>query len=260
MKTVDFKPWIRRELCALPGHRSLLAGWLAALLGGAALALFGDTPTSRLWLLYQLFYYAVPLFALLGTIMLVRQDLREAPLLALLPGASPMRVGVKTLVALGYFGVAALLLVAPSALRGEALRFARLLAGGLLVVAVFCSLGVWRAFRAKTEVRAYFGGLAWWLLLLLGSSAMAYGAHLWLRPEFTPTATLATLMGNPVEAFRIFVFFTVNEVPMNPQTQHPVAAWWLAHPLGWLGAVALLYALPALCLAGWHLRLRASAA
>lgn len=255
-----WKPLWKREFRALCGHRSLLIGLLIAFVFGIAISSLAGAPEGRLWVLYQLVYYGLPLFSLLGTIMLVRQDLREAPLLALLPSASPARVMVKTGVAVSYWSILLILLVLPSAFRGEGLRLFRLVEGGLLVVLVFSSLGVWRAFRARTEVRAYFGGLAWWLVLLISSGALAYGVHLWMRPEFTPQATLGLLMSNPLESFRIFVFFGVNAVPMNPQTNSDLALWWMEHPLTWLGIIAMGYFIPALLLAGRDLRYRAHAA
>jgi len=192
--------------------------------------------------------------------MLVRQDLGEAPLMALLPGASQARVAAKATVSTAYLLGLLLLLVLPSAFGGNAGDFLLLAVGGALVVLVCACLGVWRGFCAGTEVRAYFGALGWWCLLLFGSGALAFAAHQWLAPSATPVATLATLMSNPLESFRIFVFFGLNAVPMNPQTSNGLALWWMAHPLVWLAAISLPFASLPLLRAGWGLRYRAHGA
>lgn len=252
-----WRPLLKRELRALLSHRSLMAGWGGALLSGIAIAFLGAGDEARVWILYQLIYYALPLLAMLGTIMLVRQDLREGPLLAHLPGASAARVGIKAAVSFGYFAILLGTLVLPSALRGAFPAFLRLVGGSLPLLLVFVGFGAWWAFRARSEIRAYFGGLATWLGFLLGSGALAYGAHLWLAPETTPAATLAILMSNPLECFRIFVFFGIDAVPMNPQTASPIAVWWLRHTMTWLLLISTPFIGFSLLHAGWNLRLRA---
>jgi len=260
MKVRLWYPLLKREFCALCAHRTLLWGLLGALGTGVAVSLLAETADERLWVLYQLFYYVLPMFAMLGSIMLVRQDLGESPFLALLPGSSCARVVVKMMVSIVYVWILIALLLLPSAFGEDYAQFLLLGGGAGLVALVFVCLGIWRGFRSRTEVRAYLGGLVWWIVLLLGSGALGFCAHQWLRPEFTPAATLVILMSNPLESFRIFVFFGLSAVPMNPQTLNGVALWWMGHSMVWLALITLLFSFFLLLRAGWNLRLRAHSA
>lgn len=252
-----FWPLLKREARALWAHPAFAGGGALALLAGVVIALSADDPQARIWMLFQILYYLVPLIALLSSVMLVRQDLREAPLLALLPGSSLARVLAKTTIAVGYlWGLLACLLV-PVGVGEDVGKYLLLGAGAACVAMISTSLGVWQAFRGKSEVRAYFGALGCWCLLVFGSGALAYAAHLWLPAPATPLATLLTLMSNPVESFRIFVFFALNAVPMNPQTTNVVALWWLSHPLVWLVVISMIFTFLPLTRAMAGLRFRA---
>ena len=254
-----FWPLCKREIRALCAHRLLILGLVASLGIGITIATIVDSPEARLWVSYQIIYYMVPLLTLLVTIMIVRQDLREGPLLALLPGSSTARVTAKSLAAGGYLVLVLSLLFLPSVVAGMAAwqSWLSLATGSVLLMVFFLCMGVWQGFRARHEVRAYLGGLGWWIVFLFRSAALAYGAHVLLVPSVTPSLTLISLMANPLESFRLFVFFGLSTVPMNPHTGNPIALWWMSHSLLWLTVVVLLLGSFPLFHAGYQLRLRA---
>lgn len=254
-----FWPLLKREIRGLCAHRLLSFGLITALGIGIGIAMMVDVREARLWVLYQLIYYIIPLLSLLVTIMIVRQDLREGPLLALLPGSSSARVAAKSLAAGAYLLVVLGMLFLPSVVVdvGAWPVWLSLVAGSILLMGFFLCLGTWQGFRARHEVRAYFGGLGWWIVFLFGSAAFAYGAHLFFVPSVTPSLTLLSLMANPLESFRLFVFFGLSAVPMNPHSSNPVALWWMSHSLFWLTILVLFLGTFPLFHAGYRLRLRA---
>lgn len=248
---------LRREVSALRAQKAFLAGWSATALGGMAVASLSGSSESAIWILYQVVYYFIPLAGVLAAIVVVRQDLRESSLLAQIPGASLPRVIAKGIAAFAYALVGMFLLIAPSLpARLEAGPALLLFLAGAALAAVSVSFGVFLGLRARHEVRAYFGGLILWLLGLLGSGFAAHAAHVFLAPEQTAVVTLLTLMANPIESFRIFVFFGLSAVPMNPHSANPVAQWWLANPLLWLLLVSLFHAVWPVMIAGRKLRYR----
>lgn len=260
MKAWNVWRWLLwRELQGILAHRWLGLGLAGAWMGG--ISVVGVvTAESLLWTAFQVLYYLLPLSAILSAVMIVRQDLGEAPLLAMLPRSNGLRVLAKITVVALYSGAGLSLFLLPLAFGGAELSsLFSLLCGGGLVAVVCASLGVMIGFRSRHEVRGYLGGIASWLVLLLGSSLVAYVATLSLAPGYTPSVTLVALMVNPVESFRIHAFFGLSTVPMNPHTSNSVALWWLGHPLLWLAMVSFAYVAPTLWAAGRKLRYRAHA-
>lgn len=248
---------LRRECGAFLAHRTFLGGWIGALLFGIAVERVGGGREASLWVLYQMMYYVLPLVSILSAIVIVRQDLPESALLAQLPSSTTARVLAKAGAAMAYVLIGMGLLLVPPLFGGLGMGPGGMLAtAGALLGTFGVGVGVFIGFRARHEVRAYLGGLALWVTFLIGSGAIAYVAHLALSPQLSAVTTLASLMANPVESFRIFVFFGLSAVPMNPHNLNPLAEWWMVHPLLWLGLVTVFYAILSLITAGWNLRFR----
>lgn len=229
----------RRELAAQRLNRCLHAHLALAGVAGL-LPLF--TPddaagAAPLWSL-QATLYGLSLSALVLGLSAAHGESEERELLFAQPVSRGAWLGGKTVALIALVAPAALLLVVPAAFAGgisRPLAATAAAAAGLSVTlsVIGLALGLW----VRDHVRGLLLTIGVWLALVFGSDLLLLGiaGSPWI--EGHPSAWVAALMANPLDAFRVTVLFVIEDAAWVPDEPGRLAAWWLSHAGAWLMAL-----------------------
>lgn len=210
-----------------------------------ALALFAPpeaaSPGAAWWVLNGVIYVASLSSLLLG-LSSAQAEAEEFPLLFTQPLRTREWVLGKCAALLGVVAPAALLLVLPTLAASGGSRLLLGAAGAAAAVSVLwawigLALGLW----IRDGVRGLIAALAVWCALLFGVDLLliGIGGSPWVQSQ--PAPWLVALMLSPLDAYRVTLLFVVERAAFSGAELHPLARWWLNHPVAWLS----------LCLAGW---------
>lgn len=230
---IPVKAFFLRELHALLLNRFLYAFSLVALAAGLSPLVLGSgeeaTLTAPLYLL-QAVLYILPLFAILIGTGSAQSELEENTLLGSQPVRHWTRIAGKFLALWLMTSLAVAQLLLPSALINVGLRTLLFFwAHAVAVGGVFLSLGLACGFITKDRVKGVLLGLAIWLFLFAGLNLLALaGLNIpWLRD--TPALWLVLLMANPLDALRVSILFSLEQVPFATSSVPELGQWWLRH-------------------------------
>lgn len=90
-------------------------------------------------------------------------------------------------------------------------------------------------------MRGLLGAMGVWFALLFGTDLLllAVAGAPWIHAR--PGLWVAALMGNPLDAFRITVLFSVEQAAFAGLDAGGVVRWWIAHGWVWLTALILIW-------------------
>ncbi|HEX2862399.1 MAG TPA: hypothetical protein VHN79_12200 [Lacunisphaera sp.] len=244
---------LRREWLSHRLNRFLHAHLTLVLVAGLLPLLTPDEGLARgapWWLLHAVLY-AVSLSSLLLGLSSAQAEAEEFVWLVGQPaGIGPWLAGkVCGLVALA--GVSALLLGLPAALLGGESPELLLVTGGAAAVASLCALaGLTVGFWVRDSVRGLIAAIALWFLLLFGTDLLLLGNAGAAWVQHFPDAWVATLMLNPLDAYRVMVLFAVERAAFSGLHAGSLTGWWIGHAAPWLAVSTVAWSALA-CTASW---------
>lgn len=231
---------LRREWRSALLNRTLQVFSVFALGGGLGAVLLAEDANSAVYLIFQMVLYVTPLFALLAGVASAHAEAEEWALLLTQPMPRWAPLFGKFIALSALFLVQIALLLTPALFIGASATTLAIIGWqSLLLTAVFGALGLCAGFLSSDRVRSLLAGVGAWLILLFGVDGIALFAALWPTLQRAPSAWLATLMLNPLDAFRIHMLFALEQVPLESVNKIPLAAWWLSHSGLWLSSLAL---------------------
>jgi ABC-type transport system involved in multi-copper enzyme maturation permease subunit len=225
-----------------------------SLLGGFAAILFSENADATAFFIVQIALFLVSLFALLAGVSSAQTEREEWQLMFSQPVPRTAYVIGKFIAYLSIFSGVLALLFLPALFSGATVqRVATLYFQTLLLAAAFLALGLAAGFLAHDRAQALIIGATAWLFLLFGVDLIGLFAA---RLEFVqkvPDLWVSTLMLNPLDAFRIHALFALQQIPAEAANKTPLASWWIAHAGLWFSAIAALWSVSLIALAGFHL-------
>lgn len=232
---------LRREIRGSFSSRYFQVFCGIALAGGiAAIAFADETSTASLFLL-QIALYFVSLFALLLGVNSARAESEEWPLLFSQPVPRGAYVIGKFFALTIIFAAASSLLFLPAMFTSQPAQVASLYLYATELTCVFVALGLATGFVARERVQGLIAGVAAWLFLLLGFDLVALFSAQFPLLQKTPDLWVATLMLNPLDAFRIQALFAMEQIPAEAANKTPLAAWWLSNPGVWFSGLSSVW-------------------
>ena len=155
---------------------------------------------------------------------------------------------------LSIFAGVLLLLFMPGLFAGSGLHaLVGLYLQTLLLAAAFLACGLAAGYLAHDRAQALIAGVSMWLLLLFGLGLVALFAGRWSAIPNLPDLWVASLMLNPLDAFRINALFALQQIPAEAANKTPLAAWWIAHAGAWFAAIAAVWSIILIAVAGFRL-------
>jgi ABC-type transport system involved in multi-copper enzyme maturation permease subunit len=225
-----------------------------SLLGGVTAVFFSENADAIGFFIVQLALFLVSLFALLAGVSSAQAEREEWQLMFSQPVPRAAYVIGKFIAYLSIFaGVLALLFV-PTLFGGAtAQRVATLYFQTLLLAAAFLALGLAAGFLAHDRAQALIIGATAWLFLLFGVDLVGLFAARLKFMQSIPDLWVSMLMLNPLDAFRIHALFALEQIPAEAANKTPLANWWIAHAGLWFSAIAALWSVLLIALAGFRL-------
>ena len=225
-----------------------------SLLGGVTATFFSENGDAIGFFIVQVALFLVSLFALLAGVSSAQAEREEWQLMFSQPVPRAAYVIGKFIAYSSIFaGVLALLFV-PALFGGAPVqRVAILYFQTLLLAAAFLALGLAAGFLAHDRAQALIIGATAWLFLLFGVDLVGLFAA---RFEFTqkiPDLWVSVLMLNPLDAFRIHALFALEQIPAEAANKTPLANWWITHAGFWFSAIAVVWSVLLVALAGFRL-------
>ncbi len=243
-------PWeaglaiFQREMTTLWRNRFLLVFCALALAAGLGAVFFTRHAASIPYVLLQSMLYLMPLFAILTAVSSAHGEAEEQALLLSQPFPREMLVWGKWLALAVSFTVGIGIGLSPVAIAVPSLLPVVLSLGAyaLAVAGVVLALGLAVGFATTDRVRGLIGGLLLWVFLLIGYGLLTYAAAQTTWVEQNPGAWVIALLLNPLDAFRVGVLFSLEQVPLTV----PGGATWLttltSHMGWWMAGVSTLWA------------------
>ena len=224
------------------------------LIGGIAAAVFSEDANATASFDVQIALYFVSLFALLAGVGSAQAEREEWQLLFTQPLPRPAYVVGKFCALLSIFGGVLMLMFVPGLFAASAFNIPiALYFETLLLAGVFLACGLAAGYFAHDRAQALIIGVSVWLLLLLGLDLVALFAARWGTIQSLPDLWVALLMLNPLDSFRINALFSLQQIPAEAANKTPLASWWLAHAGMWFIAVAMVWSVMLVTLAGLRL-------
>jgi len=231
----------QRELAANRVNRFLHVH-LALAAAAGCLPLF--TPdeavqAAPLWMLHAVLY-CLSLSALLLGLSSAHGEADEFPLLFAQPAPRwAWLLGKSGAVGLLLLA-AAVALVLPAALLGgvtPALVSVAAAAGGVTLALAAVGMGV--GFWVRDPVRGLLVAIGVWFVLLFGTDLLllAVSGAPWVQGH--PSLWVALLMGNPLDALRVTVLFSVEHAAFAGLDAGGIVGWWLTHAWLWMTLLVL---------------------
>ncbi len=234
----------QRELAANRVNRFLHAH-LALAAAAGFLPLFTPDDASGaapLWVLHAVLY-CLSLSSLLLGLSSAHAEADEFPLLFAQPAPRWAWLLGKAAAVTAVLGTASLLLILPAALVGGltlSLAFLALAAWGVTLALAAAGLAV--GFWVRDPVRGLLTAMAVWFAMLFGTDLLllAVSGAPWIHER--PGLWVALLMGNPLDAFRITVLFSVEQAAFAGLDAGGLVRWWITHGWTWLTMLVVLWA------------------
>jgi ABC-type transport system involved in multi-copper enzyme maturation permease subunit len=224
------------------------------LMGGIAAAIFSEDVNATAVFFVQIAIYFVSLFALLAGVGSAQAEREEWQLLFTQPLPRAACVVGKLCALLLMFGGVLLLMFLPGLLAGSPIRtLAGLYFDTFLLAATFLACGLAAGYFAHDRAQGLIVGVSVWLLLLFGLDLVALFAARWSAIQSVPDLWLALLMLNPLDSFRINGLFALQQIPAEAANKTVLAGWWIAHAKVWFIAIAIMWSLTLVTLAGLRL-------
>jgi Cu-processing system permease protein len=233
----------QRELAANCVNRFLhvhLA--LAAAAGFLPLFTPDDTTgAAPLWVLHAVLY-CLSLSSLLLGLSSAHAEADEFSVLFAQPAPRWAWLLGKMIAVTVVLATASLLLVLPAAIIGgltAPLAEMAIAAWGVTLALSAVGLGI--GFWIRDPVRGLLGAMGVWFGLLFGADLLLLAASgvPWIHAH--PGLWVAALMGNPLDAFRITVLFSVERAAFAGLDAGGVVRWWIGHGWSWLTALVLFW-------------------
>lgn len=243
-----------RELRAALMNRYFQVFAALSLLGGVMAAFFSENTDAIGFFIVQIALFLVSLFALLAGVSSAQAEREEWQLMFSQPVPRSAYVAGKFIAYLAIFAGVLLLLFLPALFSGStAQRVALLYLQTLLLAAAFLALGLAAGFLAHDRAQALIIGTAAWLFLLFGVDLIGLFLARFELMQRIPDLWVSTLMLNPLDAFRIHALFALEQIPAEAANKTPLANWWIAHAGLWFSAIAALWSVSLIALAGFRL-------
>lgn len=202
---------------------------------------------TTIWFLLPVLLYGIPLAGLLAGVVAWQGDAGEEGLLATRdPGRLSRPLG-KWLTWSGLLSVATLCLILPSLpTASNSGGVLSLWAYSIGEVALFVALGLALGRLCRDAVLAHSMALMLGLLAIAGGGVIMWVAA--YQPAFQEHPGLWTflLMLHPVEALRISLLFSLENLPFDARQLPPLTVWWLAHPGLWFAFLSAAWSALAL--------------
>ncbi|MGZ0656436.1 hypothetical protein ACWPKS_12595 [Coraliomargarita sp. W4R72] len=196
--------------------------------------------STAVWLSLPLVLYALPLIGLLAGVAAAQGDAMEEPLIASRIPRVGQRMLVKWLLWSLLLGLVALMWLLPAAARaGQWQALPQLWAYALGEVAVFLAAGLLLGHWIRDSVAAHLSALLLGFFALTGAGIFAWVAADWPYLQAHPSLWTLSLMLHPVEALRVGLLFSIDDLPFDPGELPTLAAWWLRHPGVWYACLSL---------------------
>jgi ABC-2 type transport system permease protein/Cu-processing system permease protein len=254
IETSSLHALLLREFRAALVNRYFQVFAALSLLGGVAAAFFSENRDAIGFFVVQAALFLVSLFALLAGVSSAQAEREEWQLMFSQPIPRTVYVIGKFIAYSSIFAGVLALLFLPALFSGAtAQSVATLYFQTLLLAAAFLSLGLAAGFLAHDGAHALIIGTTAWLFLLFGVDLIGLLAA---RFEFTqkvPDLWVSLLMLNPLDAFRIHALFALEQIPAEAVNKTPLANWWIAHAGFWFSAVAALWSVSLVTVAGFRL-------
>jgi len=240
-----------RECASVAASRVVWVFLPAGIAAGFAVASGGAEGRSAVWLALPPLLYLVPPLGLLVGVAAARSDLDEEPMLQPRAPSLRIRLAVKCLLWAALVTLVALTWLLPATLAaGEPARLLPLAGQAGAESAVFVALGLCLGRSLRDGVAAHVGALLLGGLFVAGAGVLG-----WLAagtPFFQAHPGLWTLglMLHPVEALRVGLMFSLEDLPVDASRLPPLAAWWLARTGLWYAGLAAVWTGLALFLGG----------
>ncbi|HEY5992005.1 MAG TPA: ABC transporter permease subunit [Candidatus Udaeobacter sp.] len=225
-----------------------------SLLGGFTAVFFSENANAIGFFVVQVALFLVSLFALLAGVSSAQAEREEWQLMFSQPLPRAAYVLGKFVAYLSIFAGVLALLFLPAFLGGATVqRVALLYFQTLLLAAAFLALGLAAGFLAHDRAQALIIGASAWLFLLFGVDlAGLFAARLELMQKI-PDLWVLLLMLNPLDAFRIYALFALEQIPAEAANKTPLASWWIMHAGLWFSAIAILWTVSLIAAAGFRL-------
>lgn len=240
---------VLREIASLAASRVIWVFALACLAAGIAVALGSAGGRSALWLVFPLLLYLVPLLGLLSGVSAARGDLEEEGILQPRAPVAAVRLTVKWALWTALISLAALTWILPAVLRaGEHGHLLSLTLHAVAEASIFVALGLALGRWVRDSVTAHIGALLLGCLFLVGAGLVSWLAAQTDFFQERPALWTLGLMLHPVEALRVSLMFTLENLPVDPDRLPVLAVWWLGHSGLWYLILAAVWTVLALAL------------
>lgn len=213
-----------------------------SLFGGLAAAIFSEDANAVAFFVVQMALYLISLFALLAGVSSAQGERSEWQLMFAQPVPRATYVFAKFISYLLIFAAVLLLLFIPAAFASSRVStIAMLYWQTVLLAAVFLSLGLLAGFLAQDRAQALIIAVSAWLVMLIGLDLFGLLAARLEIVQRAPDLWLSVLMLNPLDAFRIDVLFSLEQIPAEAASKTPLAEWWIAHTRLWFTLIAAFW-------------------
>lgn len=231
-----------REIASLGASRVVWIFALACLAVGLAVALGGAGGRSALWLVLPLLLYVVPLLGLLVGVAAARGDIEEEGFLQTRAPTAMPRLAVKWLLWTALIVLVTFAWILPAVLRvGEASVLPSLILYATAESSIFVALGLAFGRWVRDSVASYIGALLLGCLFLVGAGFLSWLAAQANYFQERPALWTLGLMLHPVEAVRVSLMFSLENLPVSPERLPALAAWWLTHSDIWYCMLAAVW-------------------
>lgn len=242
---------LRRESQVVTASRVVWSYGLICLLWGVAIPLLGlGLSETGVWFLLPVLLYAIPPIALVSGVVAWQGDAGESELLASrLPGCF-IRLLAKWITWSLLLGLATFLMILPLLIIGAgAVQMIEVwaYAGGEIAVFIAAGLAIGRWF--KDPLFAHTGAMLCGFLMVAGGGVFAYVAAWQPIMQRLPDLWTFLLMAHPVEALRVGIVYSVENLPFEARELPPMAAFWLRHAGGWYSGLVFFWSVCGLTLA-----------
>lgn len=239
-----------RELSTVVASRVIWVFGLACVCFGGLIALgsSGEGSTA-VWLSLPLVLYALPLIGLLAGVAAAQGEAPEEALIASRIPGMWRRLLVKWVVWSALLGGVAIVWLLSAAFRANQMEvLPRLWGYAQGETAIFVAWGLLLGRLIRDSVTAYLSALLLGFFGLVGVGLFAWITAQVPAVQAHPSLWTLGLMGHPVEALRIGLLFSIDDLPFDPGHLPGLAAWWLKHPGLWYAALVAIWSGVALAL------------
>lgn len=231
---------LRRERRTVMASRIAWAYGIACIFWGLlGSPLFGvNRDGTSVWFLMPVLLYGIPLAGLLAGVVAWQGDAGEEDLLRPRICGWFTRPLAKWLTWTGLLSMATLFLILPSLPTAQApAALVSLWAYSVGQTAIFTALGLALGRRFEDPALAHSLALLVGLMAIAGGGVLSYIAAWQPFMQAYPDLWVLLLMSHPVEALRVSMVYSLENLPFDARSLPPLAAWWLANPHAWFAVL-----------------------